>query len=198
MDNAACMKSKLLKRAFDPYYEIPLSAWEPLSEASDIISVKKETILKHAGKTEKHVNLVLEGSICILLWSKAAFVCTDMLFENEFACEYLSFLTRKPSPYEVRAMENTRLLRFSHQTMDQFTSSSKYGDKLWRHAIQALYVDKLQQQLELLTLTASERYGLAMELQGHLVQRIPQKYMASYLGVTQQSLSRMRRNLKGR
>lgn len=190
------MKSRLLKQAFDPFYEIPLSAWEPLAEACKIIEVKKETVLKESGKTEKHVNLVLEGSICILLWNNDAFICTDMLFENEFACEYLSFLTQSATPYEVRTMEDTRMLRFSYQAMEKFTSSSKYGDKLWRHATQALYVDKLQQQLELLALTAAQRYVRAMELQGNIVQRIPQKYMASYLGVTQQSLSRMRHNLK--
>lgn len=190
------MKSRLLKQAFDPFYEIPLAAWEPLAEMSEIITVKKETVVKEAGKTERHVNLVLEGSMCILLWNNADFVCTDMLFENEFACEYLSFLTRKPTPYEVRTMEDSRVLRFSHQAMEKFTTTSRYGDKLWSHATQALYVDKLQQQLELLALTAADRYSRAMELQGNLVQRIPQKYMASYLGVTQQSLSRMRRNLK--
>lgn len=194
------MKSKLLKQAFDPFYEIPLSAWEPLADASDVLAIKKETILKAADRIEKHVHLVLEGSICILLPSHASFICTDMLFENEFACEYLSFLTRKPTPYEVRTMEDARVLRFSYQAMERFTSTSKYGDKLWRYATQALYVDKLQQQLELLALTPSQRYARALELQGSLVQRIPQKYMASYLGVTQQSLSRMRRNLtkKGR
>jgi CRP-like cAMP-binding protein len=189
-------KSIILKLAFDQYLEVPLKEWEPLARSGQIRTVKRETILKRADRTEENLNLIISGSVCILTWNEQNFICTDLLFDNEFGFDYLSFIIRKPTPYEVRTMEETELLTVSYADFEKFTIQSKYGDKIWRYATQALYVDKHYQQLQLLTMTATQRYKLAMKHQGNLMQRIPQKYIASYLGITQQSLSRMRRNIR--
>lgn len=189
-------KSQLIKQAFDPFCEMPLKIWEPLAETAELIFVEKESVIKEADKTEKHVNLILKGSAAILFWRDDQFICTDMLIENEFACEYLSFITQKPTPFEVRSMEDSEMLRISYKAFEKFTNENPHGDTIWRYALQALYIDKLLQQQQLLTMTATQRYTLMLEHHGFIVNRIPQKYIASYLGVTQQSLSRMRRNIK--
>jgi CRP-like cAMP-binding protein len=62
--------------------------------------------------------------------------------------------------------------------------------------MQALYTDKHYQYLQSFTMTATQRYKLFAEHSGSLLQRIPQKYTASYLGITQQSLSRIRGRIK--
>lgn len=188
--------AKMLKQAFDHYWEVPLKEWEPLARSGQIKTVEPETIIKRADKVEKSLNLIISGSICVLVWNENNFLCTDLLFDHEFALDYLSFITRKSTPYEVRTMEKTELFTVSYADFEKFTLKSSYGDKIWRYATQALYIDKHYQQLQLLTMTATQRYKLLLEHQSNLVQRIPQKYIASYLGVTQQSLSRMRRNIK--
>lgn len=188
-------KSQIIKRAFDPFYELPIEVWDPLAAESEIIAVGKEAVLKEVDKTEKTVSLILKGSVAIVLWREDQFICTDLLIENEFACEYLSLITQTPTPFEVRTMEKSELLQMSYKSFEQFTAQSPYGNIIWRYALQALYVDKLIQQQQLLTMTAMQRYTLMLEQQGSIVQRLPQKYIASYLGVTQQSLSRMRRDI---
>ena len=186
------MTAKLLKQAFDYYYQFPLSVWESIADLGEVISLNKEQVIKKAGRTENYLYLIIEGSGGIVLWNKNNFICVDMLFEGEFLCDYLSFLTREPTPYEVLTFEPTRAFKISYHNFEQFTSKSEYGDKIWRYANQALYVDKHYQQLQLLTLTALERYELMLRHQPFIIQRIPQKYIASYLGVTPQSLSRIR------
>lgn len=119
-----------------------------------------------------------------------------MMLDRELACDYLSFITRQPTPYEVITFENSELFRISYDRFEAFTNESEYGDKIWRFATQALYVDKHYQQLQLLTLTATERYELMVRHQPFVIQRIPQKYIASYLGITPQSLSRLRKTGK--
>jgi CRP-like cAMP-binding protein len=70
------------------------------------------------------------------------------------------------------------------------------AQKILRFAAEASFMDKQQQQIDLLTKTAKERYlDLTARFPG-LPLRIPQKYIASYLGITQQSLSRIRRSLR--
>ncbi|THU38307.1 Crp/Fnr family transcriptional regulator [Niastella caeni] len=188
--------SKIIKRSFDQYLEVPLKEWSFLAQSGCIKTIKKETIIKKANKTEKSLNLIISGSVCILIWNENNFICTDLLFDDEFAFDYLSFLTQKPTLYEVRTMEDTEIFTTSYSDFVNFTAQSSYGDKIWRYATQALYIDKHYQQLQLLTMTATQRYKLALDHQGNLMQRIPQKYIASYLGITQQSLSRMRSNKK--
>src|SRR5688572_21697154 len=106
--------SKIIKRSFDQYMEVPLKEWEFLAQSGYIRTVKKETIIKKADKTEKCFNLIISGSVCILIWNVNNFICTDLLFDHEFAFDYLSFLTRKPTPYEVRAMEDTEIFTTSY------------------------------------------------------------------------------------
>jgi CRP-like cAMP-binding protein len=194
MDNV--FKAKIIKQAFDPYIKLPLKEWEILSTSALIRSFKKETIIKESDKIEKCLNIIISGSVCILIWNENNFICTDLLFDNEIALDYLSFITQQVSPYEVRTMEDTEMLTVSYNDFERFTKQSGYGDKIWRYATQALYIDKHHQQIQLLTMTATQRYHLAIKHQGELFQRIPQKFIASYLGITQQSLSRLRRKTR--
>lgn len=194
MDNKE--KAKIIKQAFDTYIELPLKEWECLATAAFDRTIKKETIIKESGKVEKQLNIILEGSICILIWKEHNFICTDLIFENEIALDYFSFITQEASPYEVRTMESTEMLTIAYKDFARFTQESDFGDKIWRYATQALYIDKQYQQIQLLTMNATQRYQLALNYQGELFQRIPQKYTASYLGITQQSLSRLRRQIK--
>ncbi len=186
------MTSELLKSAFDNFYATPVSTWDELVPAGSLIDCKREDQLKASGEIEKYFYLVVEGSVGILIENHNRTICTDMLFENEFVCDYLSFITQKPTPYQVLALEHSKLFRISHRDFSDFTANNKLGDQIWRYATQALFVDKQVQQLRLLTLTATERYRSIMKHQPYIIKRIPQKYIAYYLGVTPQSLSRIR------
>jgi CRP-like cAMP-binding protein len=187
------MKPELLKKGFDPYYQFPLNLWKSIAALGEVITVEKEMILKRSGATEKFLYFILQGSGGILLWHGSRVICVDMLLDGEFFGDYLSFILQKPTPYEVRTFERSALFRISSKAFEKFTAESKLGDKLWRYANQALYLDKSFQQLDLLTLSAADRYEVMLKQQPFIIQRVPQKYIASYLGITPQSLSRIRR-----
>lgn len=187
------MTATLLKRAFDVYYELPLTVWESMAALGEVLSYDKEQVLKKPGTADHFLYLIIKGSGGILLWNKNKFICVDMLFEGEFFGDYLSFIQQQPTPYEVLTFEPAELFRISYHNFDNFTRTNEYGDKIWRYATRALYIDKHYQQIQLLTMTAAERYAVMMQHQPFIIQRIPQKYIASYLGVTPQSLSRIRK-----
>ncbi len=181
-----------LKKAFDQFHSFPLSFWKSVSELGEVIEVKKETTIKKPGETENHFYLIIKGSGGVLLWNKSNFICTDFCIEGEFFCDYLSYITRQPTPYEVLTFEDSTLFRISYSNLTTFLDKHEYGDKLWRYSVQALYVDKHLQHIQSFSMTASEIYRLILKHQPDLIQRIPQKYIASYLGITPQSLSRIR------
>ena len=186
---------KLLKQTFDRFYSFPLEVWESIADLGDVISTEKDEILKKKDATEKYMYYFIKGSGGILLWNKNNMICTHILYANDFFSEFLSFITQKPTPYELITFEHSELLRISHKKLNEFYDNNKYGDKIRYHAHEGLYIDKLSHQLELLTLSASQRYLDLIEIHPYIIKNVPQHYIASYLGVTPQSLCRIKNEL---
>lgn len=189
------MIAEHLKAAFDKYYDLPVAFWQSVAQSGEVVTIGKETTIKSSNKVENYLYLIVKGCGGILLWNKNNFICTDMVLENDFLCDYLSFITREATPYEVLTFEESTLFRISHAALSEITTNSEYGDKFWRYATQALYIDKHHQYIQAFTSTAAEIYKLILAYQPDLINRIPQKYIASYLGVTPQSLSRIRNDI---
>ena len=186
------MIAKSLKKHFDSMVDLDLKVWENFSNLGTTKSFAKETILKSAFSTEKHFNLILEGSGGNLLWKENNFVCTDLSLQNEPLSDYVSFMLQKPSPIEVRLFEDSQLFRIPYQNFQRIFEKGNYGEQVSRLALEAAYMEKEQQQIDLLTKTAKQRYAELVR-KNNQIERIPLKYLASYLGITPQSLSRIRK-----
>ena len=183
-----------IKRIFDPYFSAPLQAWITFTEMGEIIQTKKEQILKENNTTENYLSFILKGSGGILLWNKNNFVCIDICYEGDFFGDYMSFLTAKSSPLEVITFEPSELFRISKNNFEKL-GNNEYGNKICRAAAEGLFIHKQNQQIDILTKTPTERYLELHKKQPCILQRTPQKYIASYLGITAQSLSRIRKEI---
>jgi CRP-like cAMP-binding protein len=186
------MTAEVLKKAFDTYYSLPVSFWDSVAALGDVIYVEKEKTIKAANQIENHLYFIIQGSGGILLWNKNNFICSDLILENDFICDFLSFITRRPTPYEVLTFEKSTLFKISYAELIRITDVNEYGERFWRHTTQALYIDKHNQYIQAFTETAAAIYTKILIHAPDIVKRIPQKYIASYLGVTPQSLSRIR------
>lgn len=183
---------EMLKNTFDELIDIPLDAWEYFAGLGDIIHVEPNTILKASNTRERYLYFIVKGSGGILLWNNSNFICIDLDYEGDFFGDYMSFILQEVSPLEIMTFEPSTLLRISHDTLSNLTKEDKQAGDPFRLAAEALFVHKQQQQIDLLTKTATERYKALLSKQPHIIQRTPQKYIASYLGITPQSLSRIR------
>jgi signal-transduction protein with cAMP-binding, CBS, and nucleotidyltransferase domain len=184
-----------LKESFDQYYDLPLIFWETITDAGEIIYVDREAVVKESNTIERYLRFVVKGSGGILLWNKNNFVCTDLIIDNDFLCDYFSLITQDPSPSQVITFEKSVLFQISYSKLMNITEQNPYGDKFWRYGTTALFVDKHLHYIQSFTMTASEIYGLIFKHHPSIIQRIPQKFIASFLGITPQSLSRIRRNI---
>jgi CRP-like cAMP-binding protein len=188
-------KSILIKKIFDPYFEAPLEIWESFASFLKQSSYKKNEIIKGANKTEKHLSILIEGSAGIFLWKENSTVCLDLCYENEFFGDYMSFLTQKPTELFTQAIEPTEVLSISYSDLNELYMSSEIGMHIGRTAAESLFIHKQTQQIDLLTLTAEERYLNLLKRQPEIVKRTPQKHIASYLGITPESFSRIRKKI---
>ena len=186
------MYAQILKQSFDPYFDASIRTWTEFAKYFEMVSFDKETIIKQEDTSEKYFYFLLEGSAGVFIWGKNDLVCLDITFEKNFFCDYMSILNRQVSPILTMSIEKCEMLRMTRDNFHQL-SQKQIGQRILRIAAEASFIDKQQQQIELLTKTASERYQILLEKFPQLFQRIPQKYIASYLGITPQSLSRLRK-----
>lgn len=185
----------LIKKIFDPYYEAPIEIWESFSTYLKRKTYKKNEIIKEPNKKENWLHIIIEGSAGIFLWKENYAICLDLCYENEFFGDYMSFLTQKPTEIFTQAIESTEILSISFSDLNKLYKNSSLGVNIARIAAESLFIQKQTQQIELLTLTAKERYLKLIERQPRIIQRTPQKHIASYLGITPESFSRIRKEI---
>jgi CRP-like cAMP-binding protein len=185
------MLTQKIKEAFDPYFVESLENWEKFVSLGDVIQCPKGEVLKRPNEIEKHFYLILSGSGSIHLWSKNNYKCVDLVYEFDFFGDYMSYMTQRPTPLETITIEDSELLRIPHHNFQKMLTESKRGEKITRVMADFAFISKQQQQIDLLTKTASERFQQLKVQIPKLLERTPKKYIASYLGITPQSLSRI-------
>lgn len=118
--------------------------------------------------------------------------------EGDFVCDYMSFLPRSPSNVNIQALEDTVVYRISADGIQQFYREVANGEKFGRISIEHVFVNVISQVVSLYTDSPDKRYLKFLSEYPELVQRIPQYYIAAYVGVKAPSLSRIRKRLASR
>jgi CRP-like cAMP-binding protein len=117
------------------------------------------------------------------------------ILEGSFISESLSFIKRIPSTVNIHALENTTLIFISFEKLQQLFL--KYPD--FESFARKLYEDRLastkSRLLFRIQLNATDRYCYLLKIQPEIIKRVPLKHIASYLGITDSTLSRIRRKL---
>jgi len=188
------MLAKVLKQSFDRYFEAPLEAWEGFASHCVPVSFSKNEIIKRADTREQNGYFILEGSGGVFVWKETNYVCLDLMYEGDFFADYMSLINGESSPLETIALENSQMLKISKSNVDQLKQTD-IGKQIFLISAESSYIEKQEQQIDLLLKTAEQRYQELLIKQPKIIQRTPQKHIASYLGITTQSLSRIRRNL---
>lgn len=185
----------LIKGIFDPYFEAPLEVWNSFATHLKHNVYKKNEIIKEPGKKEANLNIIVKGSAGIFVWKENTPVCLDLCYENEFFGDYMSLLIQEPTDLYTQAIESTELLSISFSELNDLYQGSMIGANIGRIAAESLFIHKQAQQLDLLMLTAEERYFKLLKRSPEIVLRTPQKHIASYLGISPESLSRIRKKV---
>ncbi len=116
-------------------------------------------------------------------------------FKDQFISAYDSFLTQKPSAYQLQALMETHILSITYDDLQAVYTKTQIGNLIGRLTAERLFPSKSKREQDLLNLTAEERYLKLFKERPELLQVIPLKYISSYIGVTAQALSRIRKRL---
>lgn len=155
---------------------------------------KKSTILK-TGQVENYLSFVEKGIVRFYVPSENKDLTFTFGFDSEFVSGYDSFITRLPANYTIEALADTILWRISYNDLQEIYAVTEMGNTIGRFASEGLFLKKSKRELSLLNESAEQRYRNLFTEQPQLIQKIPQKYLASYIGITPQALSRIRKRI---
>lgn len=155
---------------------------------------KKDLILK-AGEVENYLSFVENGIARLFFEKENKDLTIRFVFEYQYLTVYDSFTQRTPSRCDVEALTDMVVWRVHYDDLEMLYKTHSVGNLIGRLTVEKLYVEKLNREFSLLSETAEERYLKIMKEQPDLFQRLPLKHIASYMGITPQALSRIRKRI---
>ena len=193
--------------ACEPYFEFVKKYVELNSEIKQSIASQ----VSQANFPEKHIMLA-EGGIChkiyFILSGTARSYYIDpsgvtvtwsfhfnnerSLIRNVFVTDYRAFLTNKPSSIAIETLSEVSALVFTREAVNYLMEKSLEYEIWMRKLNEMAYVSMFDRAFSLLTMSAAERYQKLLSDEAHLMQMFSNYYIASYLGIAPQSLSRIR------
>ncbi|WP_452226196.1 Crp/Fnr family transcriptional regulator [Lacinutrix cladophorae] len=186
---------------FREYIEktVPVSDadWQLFSSKLENRAFKKKTKLLEVGATENYISFIEKGIARFLIpkEEKEKEITFGFCFKNEFISAYDSFLTRTPSLYQIEALSNMSVWSISYADLQEVYEKTAIGNLIGRLSSERLFLIKSKREQSLLNETAKERYLNLFTERPNLIKEIPLKYIASYIGVTPQALSRIRKQI---
>ncbi len=179
---------------------VPLNEteWQVLMPLLELIALKKKQNFIEPGMIANHIGLVVKGSVRYFYVKDGEEITNYFSFENEFVSSYKSFLTRQPCSNYIQTLEDTLIVVLNYSNLQLLYANPLIGHKMERFGrlVAEFYLLCYEDRMSsFVTQTPEERYNQLLETGGEVLQRIPQHYIANFLGITPVSLSRIRRRI---
>ncbi|HEY0058285.1 MAG TPA: Crp/Fnr family transcriptional regulator [Flavisolibacter sp.] len=182
-----------LRSAVERFVQLPGDDWQLLLPHLVERRLKKHNLFAAEGKKNGDVGFVLEGNLRQYYTKEGEEKTTYFYFENHLVSAYIACLTGESSKLSIEALSDCRLLVFPYKTLTELFAQSSAWNTFGRRLAEYLAIGLEERMVGLLLQTPEERYREL--LQGNkqkIIERIPQHLIASYLGITPVSLSRIR------
>ena len=188
----------MLRQYVSGYVALTKEEFALVADRLAIRSFDKQQQLLRVGDVEEYMNFIVKGLVRMYFYKGKTEVVTNIAREGEIISSSSSFLSGTPSNYFVETLEPTTLLSISRAQLDQAYGESPRIEKLGRLMITHFVLQKEEWELECMRLDTRERFLRFVGNNPELLQRVPQKYLASYLNMKPETFSRLKHLLRKR
>jgi CRP-like cAMP-binding protein len=186
----------LLRKHIEQFTEIPQNDWLLLLLHLTLNTLHKNQFFIQEGKKETRVGFVVDGMLRQYYTKDGEEKTTYFFFENHLMTSYVSCITGKPSLVSIEALSNVTYLSFPYQILKGLFDKSMAWQKFGRLVAEYLGIGLEERMVSLLLQSPEERYiDLLNSNKKKIIERIPQHYIANYLGITAVSMSRIRNRI---
>lgn len=156
----------------------------------------KEAYFSEAGKIPRQIGFVLEGIVRFCYYNnKGQEITHYFIGDNHFISDYLRFEAQIAASEYIQAVTDCKMLVFSKKDWDEISNTIIGWDSIVFKIYKKCMTESIDRRSPMVAEDATTRYLSFIENFPTLVNRIPLSYVVSYLGITQQSLSRIRKNI---
>lgn len=185
-----------LHQSITPFVEIPSDDFEKMCSYFDHFQIVKNGYFLKEGEYCNSIGFVNKGAFVYLNIDKNGDeTAIDFAFEGDWITDNLGRLNQKKSIISIKAVEDSEIFVINHQKLQELFLQSHKVERLGRILIEQSYIKIALQCTDLQTTTAKDRYVNLLKKHPSIIQRVPQYYIAEYLGIAPKSLSRIRREI---
>ncbi len=164
------------------------NAWEKK------ITLSRNEFLKVKGSTDVNLYYLIKGSLRIFVEDGLEEQTIRFGYQGNLIAALDSYLTGKPSDLYIQALKKTELKVISKSAFEKVIYASLESTQLWLKTIHQLVHGQMERERDLLTVSPVDRYNRVLKRSPQLFQEIPHKYIASYLRMTPETLSRLKKS----
>ena len=177
---------------FKKFNSLSKEAEIAITEICKTITIKKHTDLQAIGHTCKTVYFINKGVARIYYFKDGTDITECFAFENNIIARVESLFTGKPSRKAIQILEDSEIVAINSTQLFKLYDKYPEIERLFRLIFESAYVDTVNRIESIQFHTAEERYSTLIKEEPNMLKRVSLKYIASYLGITQVSLSRIR------
>ncbi len=170
--------------------------WAEKELSLQVKEVKKNEYILQEGEVCKSMSFINSGIFRVFSMVKGKEITTNFFFDGSFMSDYMSIVTRQPSGEYIQALTDSEIVTISYENMQDMYERYPNWQKFGRLIAEKVFTSMYKRQQEFLFYTPTERYLKLMKKRPKVLLHIPQVYIASYLGITPEYLSRIRRELR--
>lgn len=160
------------------------------------ITTKRNEPLLQQGDVCKYVYFIAKGCLQVYVYDKDMNETTrDIIVEDNWCSELLSFGSGKPATENIRAVEPCELFAIDRQSFQVMMETAPQFDKVYKQILEASYANSVYRINTFVSLTALDRIKWLMEYRPTLMTRLSSKLIASYLGINKDVFSRLKSQL---
>jgi CRP-like cAMP-binding protein len=160
----------------------------------EVVLSKGQTLITE-GKTCRHLYFLQQGALRGYYNLDGKEITHWFAFENDFVTSFHSFITATPSVETIQLLEGSVLWAISKDDLDKLLRAHHELERVLRMAYESYYIRLEDRYVNAQFKTALERYRQLLNQTPHLVERVPLGHIASYLGISAETLSRIRGRL---
>jgi len=164
------------------------NAWQ------ETIILNRNEFLHQAGKVNTNLYFVFSGSLRVFINDDGQEHTIRFGYENSFFGALDSFISNEPSVYSIQALRKAELSVISKVAFMDMIHASEKNLQQWHQVLSQLVYSQMERELDLLTSSPEQRYERVLKRSPQLFQEVPHKYIASYLRMTPETLSRIKKS----